>query len=361
MNDFATGAAPEANTANTGARTVAAMASGPSLTAAVARRDVGDWPTVSVIMPVRNESNHLITAVNAILSQDYPGRFDVCLAVAPSDDDTEQLIAELVAHSPRVRVVANPKIIIPAGLNAAVAATSGDVIVRVDGHATLCPGYITQAVETMMSTGAVNVGGRQIPVGDRPLERAAAGASASRIGSGGAQYRSGAEAGPTDTVYLGVYDRVAMATVGWYDERLEVNEDYELNIRIRDAGGVVFFDPQLRVDYQPRGTWTGIATQYFRYGRWKAQVVRMHPGSMRARQALPAALPWVLVGAVLFGGRWGRFVPLGYSTALIVGNRASNRLLGAAVMAVQQLAWGAGFAYGAVRSRRLVPIAPLPT
>ena len=115
---------------------------------------------------------------------------------------------------------------------------------RVDGHAELSAGYIRRAVETLRRTGAANVGGVQRAAGTTPFERAVADAMSSRFGTGDATFHYGGTEGPTDTVYLGVFDRAAIEAVGLFDERLLRNQDYELNIRLREAGGVVWFDPR---------------------------------------------------------------------------------------------------------------------
>ncbi|NNE12055.1 MAG: glycosyltransferase, partial [Ilumatobacter sp.] len=211
------------------------------------------WPSVSVVVPVRDEAPHLERAVASILAQEYPGELDVCLAVAPSGDGTDVVAEQLASGDPRVTVVANPAGVTPAGLNAAIAATDGSVVVRVDGHAALSEGYVRRAVETMCRTGAVNVGGIQAPAPETPFEEAVAAATTSWLGTGGATYRMGGAEGPVDTVYLGVFDRAAGDQVGWFDETLIRNQDYELNIRLRQAGGEVRFDPQLSVQYRPRG------------------------------------------------------------------------------------------------------------
>ncbi len=315
------------------------------------------WPSVSVVVPMRNEGQHLARAVASILAQEYPVPFDVCLAVAPSSDDTEVVAAELSAASPRVSVVANPAGVTPAGLNAAIAASTGSIVVRVDGHSELSDGYIKRAVRTMCRTGAVNVGGRQVPQPETPFEEAVAAATTSWMGTGGATYRVGGAEGPVDTVYLGVFDRAAGDAVGWFDESLIRNQDYELNIRLRDAGGTVWFDPDLWVGYRPRGSWQALATQYYEYGWWKAEVVRRHPDSLRARQAAAAfAAPGFAVGAtVLLRRGWGRTACIavitltGALTGALSRNRFSDVVGVGAAIAVIQLSWSAGFLSSALR------------
>lgn len=340
----------------------------PTLLAACAGRVPGrdDWPSVSVVVPVRNEGPFLDAAVASILAQDYPERFDVCLAVAPSDDDTEAVAARIAADDPRVSIVQNPHGVTPSGLNAAIAATTGSIVVRVDGHAALSPGYVRRAVETMCRTGAVNVGGRQLPAPETGFERAVAAATTSWLGTGGATYRVGGAAGPVDTVYLGVFDRRAGDLVGWFDENLIRNQDYELNIRLREAGGVVWFEPELSVSYRPRGSWRALTRQYYEYGWWKSEVVRRHPRSFRLRQAVAAAAPAAIAGCAVSAVVRPRLaiVPVGYLAA-IAGAASLRRANASAAMIAgvamaQHFAWSAGFMNGALRPRRTPSVEPWP-
>lgn len=317
------------------------------------------WPSVSVVVPVRNEERHLRAAVEAILAQEYPGPFEVCLAVAPSTDRTEQVAAELAAAHPEVTVVPNPSGRTPAGLNAAIRATTGEVVVRVDGHAALSPGYVRRAVETLRRTGAVNVGGVQRAEGTTPFEQAVAVALRSPFGMGGARFHTGGTEGPVDTVYLGVFRRDALEQVGLYDEELIRNQDYELNIRLREAGGVVWFDPELWVTYRPRATWRGLARQYFEYGTWKRRVLTIHPQSLRLRQAAPPITVVALFAGVVLGvyRRKALLVPGAYATAVTVAaltaghrDRVVGRLL--VVFPTMHVAWGLGFLLGGRRPRR---------
>ncbi|MFZ9041993.1 MAG: glycosyltransferase family 2 protein [Ilumatobacteraceae bacterium] len=313
-----------------------------------------DWPSVSVVVPVRNEAQHLEHAVASILDQDYPVTFDVCLAVAPSIDGTEQLADRIAGAEPRVSVVANRAGVTPSGLNAAIRATVGEVVVRVDGHAELSPGYIRRAVETMCRTGAVNVGGRQVPTPTTPFEEAVAAATTSRLGTGGATYRVGGREGPVDTVYLGVFDRAAGDAVGWFDESLIRNQDYELNIRLRRAGGTIWFDPELAVGYRPRSTWIDLARQYFEYGYWKAEVTRRHPSSLRARQVIPPMAVVLTALATLRAVRrpiWWMVPALGAAVlaaeAVRLRRRHTARAIDVvAVLATIPVAWSFGLFVG---------------
>jgi succinoglycan biosynthesis protein ExoA len=257
-------------------------------------------------------------------------------------------------------VVDNPQGGTPGGLNRAIAAATGEVIARVDAHAELQPGYLRRAVVTLRETGAVNVGGVQRAVGTTPMQRAIAAAMSSRFGTGDARFHYGGDAGATDTVYLGVFDRMALDAVGGFDERLQRNQDYELNWRLREAGGTVWFDPQLEVVYRPRSDLRALGRQYWSYGRWKRVVLRQHPGSLRWRQLVPpaavAANAAGLVGTVVTP--WTLVIPGTYLAGVVVAAVIAGRrdpattLRLPAVFATMHHAWGAGFLAGPPRGVR---------
>ena len=310
-------------------------------------------PSVSVVIPLRNSAADLDGCLDAVLTQDYPNLLEVVLAVGPSDDETARIAAAAAAADSRVRVVDNPSGRTPSALNAAIAASAGDIVARVDAHAVLPPGYLRRAVATLESTGADNVGGIQAATGTTPFERAVAVAMTSRFGVGNATFRFGGEPGPTDTVYLGVFRRSALRRVGGFDESLIRNQDYELNWRIRETGGVVWFDPVLRVAYRPRSSLRGLARQYFEYGSWKREVLRRHPRSARARQLVaPAAVLANVAGLALAAtGRLGGLVIPGiYAVSAVAAAGIAGRDAGPGVMvrlpavfAVMHHAWGTGF------------------
>ncbi|MGL5857378.1 MAG: glycosyltransferase family 2 protein, partial [Angustibacter sp.] len=287
------------------------------------------WPSVSVVMTVRNEERHLAEAVSRILDQDYPRPLEVIVAVGPSQDDTVQVAQGLAARDRRVRVIANPTGRTPHGLNAAVAASGGEVIARVDGHAILPDGYLRTAVAELRRTGADNVGGVMDARGVSAFEQAVACAMRSRIGVGQASFHVGGVAGPADTVYLGVFRRSALARVGGYDQHFQRAQDWEMNHRIRATGGLVWFTPDLKVTYRPRATVTALAEQYFLYGRWRRVVGRRHRGTTTWRYlAAPAAVVGSLGGLLVAGWQpWALALPLSYLAVVLAGSVAVGRSL----------------------------------
>ncbi|HJQ77252.1 MAG TPA: glycosyltransferase family 2 protein [Acidimicrobiia bacterium] len=298
-----------------------------------------------MVIPVRAARGHLQRALESIAAQTYPEIIEV--VVADADGSAEGL------ESDHVRIVTNPSGTTPAGLNLAIAHSRGDVIARCDAHAVLPPGYVSRALETMQRTGADNVGGMQIPMGEGPWGRAIATAMASPWGAGDARYRIGGVAGPAETVYLGVFRRSALERVGGFDEGFARTQDYELNHRIIATGGVVWFDPELKVEYRPRLSLGDLARQYLDYGRAKRAFARKHRGALRWRQLAPPALV-LLLALTTIGSIWWPWllgVPALYAVALMVVGITSTappfRL--AAALATMHLAWGCGFLTGAER------------
>ncbi|WP_182885511.1 glycosyltransferase family 2 protein [Microbispora sp. H10885] len=311
-----------------------------------------NWPPVSVIMPVLNEERHLRDAVRQVLEQDYEGPLEVVISVGPSHDRTQEVADAIAAEDRRVVVVPNPTGRTPNALNAAIAASRNPIIARVDGHAILPRDYLRTAVETLEQTGADNVGGIMAAEGITPFEQAVACAMTSKIGVGNARFHTGGEAGPADTVYLGVFRRSALDRVGGYDEHFLRAQDWEMNHRIRETGGLVWFQPRMRVTYRPRPNVRALAKQYFHYGRWRRVVSRTHQGTINLRYlAPPAAVAAMALGLVVSPVFWpGLLIPGGYLAAIVAGSVLTGRgLPGAAlvrlpvVYATMHVSWGTGF------------------
>ncbi|MCW2938358.1 MAG: glycosyl transferase family 2 [Actinomycetia bacterium] len=317
------------------------------------RADRGTWPAVSVIMPVLNEERHLADAVGRIMEQRYPGELELVLAVGPCRDRTQQIAKRLAAENPRVIVVPNPTGRTPQGLNIAIKASQYSILVRVDGHSLLPSDYVYAAVETMEETGADNVGGLMAAEGVTPFEKAVARAMTSRLGVGNAPFHTGGEAGEAETVYLGTFRRSALERVGGYDETFVRAQDWEMNHRIRQSGGRIWFTPRMRVTYRPRPNLRALAKQYFHTGRWRRVVGREHQGTLNLRYlAPPVAVIAILAGTVAgaFGFWPGWIVPGGYAAAIVVGSVATGRGLPMSawlrlplVYATMHLSWGIGF------------------
>ena len=308
-------------------------------------------PAISVILPVLNEESHLEGAVLSVLSQDYRGPLEIILALGPSRDRTNEIATKLASHDNRVKLIDSPTGKTAAGLNIALAASKSPVVVRVDGHAQIPKNYISLIVEILNKTGAVNVGGVMAAVGTTAFERAVAGAMRSPLGVGASRFHTGGEAGEVDTVYLGAFRREALVAIGGFDERFTRAQDWELNFRLRENGGVIYFDPRLHVTYRPRSSVGALAKQYFEYGRWRRVVSRRHSGTINYRYLAP---PFALLGfsaSLVLGIVLSSifFIPaLVYLlfvvlASLKISTSIGEYLLLLLVIPTMHFAWGAGF------------------
>ena len=308
-------------------------------------------PGVSVVLPILNEERFLADAISAILAQRYAGELEVILALGPSTDRTNEIAAGLREKDSRIVLVENPTGRTAVGLNAAIAAAKFEIICRIDGHAEISKSYIADAVEIMQSSDAVNVGGIMAAVGKTRFEDAVARAMRSPIGVGGARFHIGGTAGPSDTVYLGVFKKSALIAAGGYDERFIRAQDWELNFRLREAGGTIWFDPRLAVIYRPRSNLKALAKQYFEYGRWRRAVTRHHKGTVNYRYLAPPVATVTITLSLLLGISLHPLflIPaLGYASAiliasLLIGKSWSERITLPAVLTTMHLSWGIGF------------------
>ena len=306
---------------------------------------------ISVILPVLNEEKYLADAVTAILAQHYEGKIEVILAVAPSVDKTLAIAQRLHMSDPRVVIVDNPTGRTAAGLNLAIAASKYAIIVRVDGHANIPGNYCQLVSEILESTGAVNVGGVMAAEGQSLFERSVARAMRSPLGVGASRFHTGGDAGEVDTVYLGAFRKEALLAVGGFDERFTRAQDWELNFRLRQAGGVVYFDPRLVVTYRPRSTVKALAKQYFEYGRWRRVVSRRHQGTINYRYLAPPFTVAATTLSLLLG--WlvspELLIPaLIYAVFILIASAVIGKSMGEilclpAILLTMHISWGLGF------------------
>ncbi|HOG77804.1 MAG TPA: glycosyltransferase family 2 protein [Anaerolineaceae bacterium] len=279
-------------------------------------------PKVSVIVPCRNEERTIRLLLEAIMGQSFPQEaLEIIIADGMSTDSTRAVIAEFQATHPdlRLKVVDNLKRNIPAAVNAGIRAAEGELLLRLDAHSVPHAEYIARCYDALMQNVADVVGGVwDIQAQENTwIARSIAAAAAHPLAVGDAQYRHGKQAGYVDTVPFGAFKCELVQRIGMYDETLLSNEDYEFNTRVRQAGGKIWLDPQIRCVYFARRNLKELASQYWRYGYWKAQMLKRYPGSLRLRQALPPL--FVLGMAVLLtaGLFWQPFLLMFVGAAVL--------------------------------------------
>lgn len=321
------------------------------------KQDIEVYPFVSVVMPVRNEARTIALSVNSVLHQTYPSsRFEIIVADGLSDDNTLEIIGQL-PEANRIKLLVNHKRIQSAGMNRGIGASRGEIIVRVDGHTVISPDYVCQCVKELMS-GNIAVGGSIYPVFHSRMGQGIALASRSFFAIPSA-FRTSAIRRYVDTVYMGAWRREVFERVGDFDETFSSNEDYEMNYRIRAAGGKILFSPVLCSSYYGQESLRGLAFQHFRYGKSKPKTLLKHPASVQSRHlAAPALVAFIAAGAWLsFQSQstadiWLRGLALYLVTAFLCSARLALRDRYSAVFSIMivfptiHVAWGVGFWYG---------------
>ena len=326
--------------------------------------------TVSIVIPCFNEEGTIRKLLDALYAQTYPrDRMQLLICDGMSTDGTREAVRAFRSQATdlSVQIIENPKRTIPAALNAGIRVATGDVVVRLDAHCVPYPDYIERAVTAVMSDKGENVGGvwEIRPGATTPIAEAIAAAAGHPLGAGDALYRLRPEAAAVDTVPFGSFRRQLVERVGLFDESLLSNEDYEFNARIRQAGGTVWLDPQIRSVYFARSNLRDLARQYWRYGFWKWRMLRRHPRTIRLRQALPPVFAGGLVvlavlslwsqaaRLALLGGIAVYMAVLGLAGLLLAFRaRKAYLIVGLpACIAVMHFAWAGGFLWSVLGGR----------
>ena len=314
-------------------------------------------PFVSFVVPMHNEADSIAACVESMLVQDYPAeRFEVILVDGASEDDTREVVGALARRDSRIRLLDNPRRIVPTAMNIGIRAARGEIVARVDGHTHIAPDYLSAGVEVLERTGADNAGGPMNAVGGGWFGDAVAAATSSRFGIG-SYFHFGTEEREVDTVYLGMWPRRAFEKVGLFDEELVRNQDDELNYRIRKAGGRVVLTPRMRSWYQNRTGFRRLVRQYFQYGEWKVRVLQKHPLQMSWRHFVPPAFVAALLALMALGvfSAMARAAAAALVATYVVavlaaawgsGRDSTARLAAALAFVAIHLSWGSGFLIG---------------
>ena len=331
-------------------------------------------PLVSVIVPCYNEEKTILLLLEALLHQEFPlEEMEVVIADGNSTDTTVQKINSFIIENPglAVRVVHNQKRTIPAGLNLAIREAHGEFIIRVDAHSRPYNNYIALCVTDLQQGKGDNVGGiwEIKPGGTGWLAKAIALAASHPFGVGDALYRYTDQPAYVDTVPFGAFHRKMFDKIGYFNEELLTNEDYELNTRIIRAGGKIWLNPAIRSVYFARPNLLELARQYWRYGYWKARMLMNNISVIRMRQILPPLFVSSLIIIPLISlfyppAIWLFLVEIGiYFLALIVVGllfalKQRNMLLIPGIplaITVMHICWGGAFLWsvgGSVLDRK---------
>ena len=313
-------------------------------------------PSVTVILPVLDEADHIDDVMADLMAQDYQGPVEVIVADGGSTDGTLQKLAAVAEQGGRVRVIENPDARQAFGLNRAAAEAKGDILVRADGHTRFAPDYVRRSVEVLSETGGA-VGGRMSPMGKTPFGRAVMAAMRSPLTMGPGRFHHATEREEVDTVYLGAFSREEFEELGGFRPFPSgSSEDADFYYRWRSSDRKVFVDPSIVSTYTPRDTPRSLWRQYFRYGQGKAEMLWLNGELPSLRPMAPLLLVLGAVAGValgiLSGAWWPLLAGLGVWLLLLLGVAVTSgesipRVLSAA--GIMHLAYGLGMVWGLTR------------
>jgi len=323
------------------------------------------YPFVSVIVPIRNEAEHIEQCLSALDAQDYPrSSFEVVVLDGESDDDTRAIVERFCSTSSlNIRLLNNPARRTAPGLNLGIRHAQGTVIVRVDGHSVVAKDFLRSSLAALARSGADCVGGPIQSVGFGFWGRAIATAMSSRFGVGNAAFRVSKREQWTDTVAFAAYRREVFDKLGGFREDLDGGEDDEFNYRLISQGGRILLAPEIQSTYIVRSSLRALARQYFRYGMAKTVVLSAHPQLARFRHLIPPlfALAVAMGTCLVLAGIAGPVIGIAaaYSSANVVATLSlvkragwTNALALPVVFTVLHMAYGFGFWIGVFRFRR---------
>jgi glycosyltransferase involved in cell wall biosynthesis len=323
-------------------------------------RPVSDHPSVSLLLPVLNEIEHIDACVASLQAQDYPGSLEVLVAEGGSDDGTQHRLNQFAREATLpIRVISNPERRQSHGLNLLAAKSAADILVRVDAHTILESDYVSKSVLALTNSDAVAAGGSLRPQGTNRFGKAVSLAMQSRLAIGPGKFHHDEASDRADTVYLGAFTRSDFVASGGYRHLpFGVAEDADLYFRWRAEGRTIVLDPAIRSTYRPRSTVRGLFRQFYRYGAGKADMLYVNGRWPSWRPAAPLLLVLAIISTFLLaavtGIRWPFWSLLAvWIVALLVAARVARRPLERirvfAAAAVMHIAYGIGLLRGLLR------------
>jgi cellulose synthase/poly-beta-1,6-N-acetylglucosamine synthase-like glycosyltransferase len=259
---------------------------------------------VTIAVPARNEERFIGHCLDSLSGQTHRN-VEILVVDSASTDGTREVVLGRARDDGRIRLLSHPGASIPGALNAALAAARGRWFVRVDAHATVPEDYVSGLVRHLGTGRWGGVGGRKDGTGITPAGVAIAAVMGSRFGVGNSWYHHATSSRPVEHIPFGAYPTSLLRSMNGWDETISANEDFELDYRLRKRGHALLLDPSLVIRWNSRQTVGELFRQYRRYGRGKATVAMLHPGSLLPRHLMPPAL----VAATVVGVGLGIFRP----------------------------------------------------
>jgi len=309
---------------------------------------------VVVVIPTLNEEQHIEACLRSLMTGDIRLRqVEIFIVDGGSRDLTCDVVELMRREHPNLRLLHNSKRLQSAAVNLAArnAGIGRRILVRCDAHAIYPPNYVMNAADSLVRRNVASVVVPMDAHGETCFQKANAWIVDTPLGSGGSAHRGGRRSGFVDHGHHAAFDLKTFLHVGGYDESFSHNEDAEFDARLRQAGGRIFLDAEIRLAYRPRATVRALARQYYNYGRGRARTLRKHGERPKLRQLIPPVVLLACVAGVALWPvtPWGLLAPMTYLAALAgasllvaVKHRSACGLLAGVASGVMHMSWSAG-------------------
>lgn len=259
-------------------------------------------PSISILVAVRNEGSHLAETLSAV-ERAGGSAVEVLIIDGQSTDDTVEVAKRFSDRLPGWRVLKNPRVLSAAGWNIGLAEARAPVVMLLSGHARVPMGFF-EVMLAALTPDRAGVGAKALPVGDDPRSQLIAQAFTSPMGNGGASFMGAKSAGPVESIAFGCYWREQLLAVGGFDESIVRGQDWDLNLRLRMAGHVLWYEPGLEIPYSTRSTFRALWRRQFLAGLWKDYIHRKNRKPFLLRHWVPAIFVLGMVGPLLLSMVW---------------------------------------------------------
>jgi glycosyltransferase involved in cell wall biosynthesis len=228
---------------------------------------------VSIIIPCRNEEKYISSCLDSVINQDFlKENLEVLVVDGMSEDKTKLIIEEYSVQYDFIKLLENPRKIIPTAMNIGIQNARGSIVMKIDAHTIYESNYISKCIRYLKDYEADNVGGLQIaiPRGNTLTGRSIVQALSHPFGVGNARHRFLSDQKPlwADTTYSGCFRKEIFNHIGLYDENIARSEDIAINTRLKKFGGKILLVPEIKTYYFARSNLKEYITHNFDNGFW---------------------------------------------------------------------------------------------
>ncbi len=251
---------------------------------------------VSIGIVARNEEEAIDRILGDIAIQNYPAEKMELILIDSMSEDSTKIQMEVFADMCEERgfagafVYDNPKKTQAAGWNIFFEHATGDILIRIDGHASIPSDFVAKNVALHEEGEMVTGGPRGSNLAEStPWKETLLLAETSMFGSSIAPYRRESGRKYVNSVFHAAYRKEVVEKVGKFNEDLLRTEDNEYHYRVREAGYQICFDPEIHSEQNARGSFSAMIRQKFSNGFWIGRTLRICPKCLEIYHFVPAA------------------------------------------------------------------------